>query len=112
MGEMPIGKIGAHNEILRDLPLNTQVDVERGRSRKMSGIECARLGHLDGLHRAVRIGQPLQEVSPDRRQNSHQVSAGEQGWAVEVQTRPRGTYLRHWASNGASGDRLLSKTRR
>src|SRR5438128_9854029 len=101
MGEMPIDKIGAHNKVPGNLPLNTQVDVERGRTRKMSGIECARLGHLDRLNRSVRIGQPLQEVSPDRRQNRHQVGAGEQRWAVEFQSRPRRTYLRYRASNGA-----------
>jgi hypothetical protein len=109
---MPVGKIGAQNEIPGDLPLQTQVDVQRGRTRNMSGIERARLSYLDGLHRSVCIGQLLQEVSTDRRQNRHQIGAGEQRWAVEFQSRLRGTYLRYWASNGASGDSLLAEARR
>ena len=50
----------------------------------MSGIERARLGHLDSLHGSVRIGLVLQEVSPDRWENDHQIGTGEERRGLEA----------------------------
>ena len=56
--EMPEGKIGAHDEIPHDLPLNAQVDVQRRCAGTSAGLKpSALLGQLDRLNRSIRIGQ-------------------------------------------------------
>ena len=48
MIEVPVGKVGAHDEVPRNLPLDAQIDVERGPTRNVNGTQAARglLGQL------------------------------------------------------------------